>query len=71
MNIMKIKFRDVKVGDMVSYHHGWATPHIVLAVDPEYDAFGTLSQFRLTTLSTSGKISFLYGLTEGSIVRLS
>lgn len=68
---MKIKFCDIKVGDMVSYPHGWATPHIVLAVEPEYDAFGTLSQFKLTTLNTNGRISFLYGLKEGTIVRLS
>ena len=67
----KIKFCDIKVGDMVSYYHGWATLHIVLAVEPEYDAFGTLSQFKLTTLNTNGRISFLYGLKEGTIMRLS
>ena len=68
---MNTEFCNVKIGDMVS--HSWMkSPRIVLAVTPEYDCCGKLTQFVLKTMSVCGTdFKFLYGAPDQAIERLT
>lgn len=67
---MKTEFCSLKVGDMIT--HSWMkSPRIVLTVTPEWDCCGTLTQYKLKTMSVCGtEFKFLYGRPDQAIEKL-